>query len=125
MEPRTLNARVRAHLGDGDAPHVIQRAFPEYVSGDIAIAMKEFLSELGADVFRFSGDPVGLLDGDAAPVRLTASPVLQQIDVPDGGSRQGIGEGLACLCFEGTPMLVYCCRQRDRPSKVSAYAQPV
>jgi hypothetical protein len=90
VDALTLNARVRAHLGDGGALHVIQRTYLAYVAADIAIAIKEFLAERGAEVFRFSGDPLGLLDGDGAPVRLIASPVLEQIEVPSGGSRQGI-----------------------------------
>ena len=96
---------------------MIQRTYPEYVAADIAIAMKEFLAQLGAEVFRFSGDPLTLLDGDAAPVRQIAPPLLQQIEVPGGSARQGIGEGLACLSYEGTPMLAYCCQQRDAPQQ--------
>ena len=52
---QTLNARVRAHLGASAVPHVLHRTFPEYLAGDVAIASKEYLAELAADVLRFSG----------------------------------------------------------------------
>ena len=51
MEPmrrQTLNGRVRAHLGGSEAPHVIHRTFPEYLAGDVAIAIKEYLNGLAA-----------------------------------------------------------------------------
>lgn len=52
MGRRTLDARVRAHLGGTGAPHVIRRTFPEYLAADVAIAAKEYLDELGADGVR-------------------------------------------------------------------------
>ena len=55
MRRQTLNERVRAHLGGTGVPHVIHRTFPEYLAADGAIASKEYLAELAADVLRFSG----------------------------------------------------------------------
>jgi len=45
----SLNARVRAHLGDGEAPSVLTHAFPQYQIANISIQIRDFFNQLGAE----------------------------------------------------------------------------
>ena len=119
MHRRTLNARVRAHLGGNEVPHVIHRTFPEYLAGDVAIASKEYLIGLAAEVVRFSGDPLTLFQGRSRSVQLIGSPILEQVEVPGERSRQGLREGLALFRFEGVPMIAYCRWEAAHPQHYS------
>src|SRR5439155_13793333 len=94
MRGRTLNARVRAHLGGNEVPHVIHRTFPEYLAGDVAIASKEYLIGPAAEVVRFSGDPLTLFQARSRSAQLIGPPILEQIEVPGERSGQGFFDHL-------------------------------
>jgi hypothetical protein len=114
MRRQTLNARVRTHLGGTGTPHVIHRTFPEYLAADIAIASSDYFDELAADVVRFSGDPLTLLEGRSGAVPLIGSPILEQLEIPGARSRRGLREGLALFRFDGTAMVAYCRWERGQ-----------
>jgi len=117
MRQQTLNSLVRRHLDGTGPPHVIHRTFPEYLAGDVAIATRDYMAKLGADVVRFSGDPLALFEVRSKAVRLVDSPILEQLEVPGERSRQGLREGLALFRFEGTPMVAYCRWESEQPQQ--------
>ena len=47
MEERSLEARVRAHLGTA-TPHVVHRTFPHWQAADVAIACHQLWADSGA-----------------------------------------------------------------------------
>ena len=116
---QTLNERVRAHLGGSEAPYVIHRTFPDYLAGDVAIAIKEYLNGLTAEVLRFSGDPLTLFQTQNRAVQRIAPPVLEQLEVPGERLCQGLREGLALFRFKGVPMIAYCRWEDAHPQSYS------
>src|SRR5438105_1336133 len=113
--PQTLNARVRAHLGASEVPHVLHRTFPEYLAGDVAIASKEYFNGLAAELLHFSGDPLTLFQPRSRSVPLVGSPILEQLEVPGERSRQGLREGLVLFRLGEAPIVAYCRWEHAQP----------
>src|SRR5439155_6572347 len=127
----SLNARVRAHLGDGEAPNVLTHAFPQYQIANISIQTRDFFDQLGAEFtgigaahgldftgFRGGVDPLTLLKppvidrfGRFEGYDPTA-PVFDQIEVDGTSPRLGLREGVILFRFEDAPMFA-CCRRTD------------